>query len=104
MEIIGFQKKPTYTVINPLGERHVALPGPLAKRLAGLEGKVVYCVSQIIMGSEVFIEKMASVLPEFAPGLKVKCVRKPAAYMTDDPELWDEIASDANAVIYGCGA
>jgi len=104
MELINIAKKPTYAVMNPLGEQHVAAPIPLAERLAGLSGKVVYCVSQIIMGSEVFIEKVASALPRYAPGVKVQCVRKPAAYMTDDPELWDEIASQADAVIYGCGA
>jgi hypothetical protein len=104
MELINLEKKFTYAVMNPLGESSQAEPVPLTKRLAGLNGKVVYCVSQIIMGSEIFIEKMAALLPEYAPGVKVKCVRKPAAYMTDDPELWDEIAAEADAVIYGCGA
>lgn len=104
MELINIEKKVTYAVMNPLGEQHAAEPVPLADRLAGLSGKVIYCVSQIVMGSEIFIEKMASVLPRYAPGAEVKCLRKPAAYMTDDPELWDEIASEADAVIYGCGA
>ena len=104
MELLNIEKKPNYAVMNPLGEQHETDPSPPAERLADLRGKVVYCVSQIIMGSEIFIEKVASILPEYAPGVKVKSVRKPAAYMTDDPELWDEIASEADAVIYGCGA
>jgi hypothetical protein len=104
MELINIEKKFAYAVMNPLGEQEAAESAPPAKRLAGLNGKVVYCVSQIIMGSEIFIEKVASLLPRYAPGVKVKSVRKPAAYMTDDPVLWDEIASEADAVIYGCGA
>ena len=104
MELINIQKQFTYAVMNPLGEKHVTAPVSLAKRPDDLNGKVVYCVSQIIMGSEIFIEKVAAALPNYASGVKVKCVRKPAAYMTDDPELWDEIVSEADAVIYGCGA
>lgn len=104
MELINIEKKINYAVMNPVGEQHSAIPAPLAERLPDLSGKVVYCVSQIVMGSEIFIEKVASILPRYSPDIKVKSVRKPAAYMTDDPELWDEIASQADAVIYGCGA
>lgn len=103
MELINISKPPTYAVMNPLGEPKAATPVSLTERLEDLNGKVVYCVSQIIMGSEIFIEKMAPILAASVPGVKVKCARKTAAYMTDDPELWDEIAAEADAVIYGCG-
>ena len=104
MEIMNFQKPATYAVLNPLGEAKTTESLALAERPGNLRGKVVYCVSQIIMGSEIFMDKMAALLPDYAPGVIVKSVRKPAAYMTDDPELWDEIADEADAVIYGCGA
>ena len=104
MEPIILKNDMTYAVLNPNGTRQEVAPNPIASRVSDLNSKVVYCVGQVIMGSEVFIEKVAKALPEYIPGAKVVFKRKPAAYMTDDPELWDEIVSEADALIYGCGA
>jgi hypothetical protein len=30
--------------------------------------------------------------------------KKTSAYMSDDPELWEEIKKEGAAFIYGCGA
>ena len=89
-----------YAALNPSG-LHREVP---ATPLADLRDKVVYCVSQFVMGADVLLEKVAKALQEYAPGVKAVYKRKVAAYMTDEPELWDEIASEADAVVYGCGA
>lgn len=93
-----------FKVINPAGlERNVA-PVPLSTRVTDLSGKVVYCISQYIGGSDVFLQKIAEALPRYAEGVKAIYTRKPANYQIDDPDLWEEIEREADAVIYGCGA
>jgi hypothetical protein len=98
------EKTEAYPVLNPCGEAKVAVPVPLAPRVGNLEGKVVYCISQFVGGADTFMQKVAGALPQQVPGLRTVYRRKPAAYMTDDPELWSEIREKAHAVIYGCGA
>ena len=97
-------KEATFTVLNPSGTQNEALSVPLAARIQDLSGKVVYCISQVIAGSDVFLKKIADALPRYAPGVKAVFVHKSTAYMSDDPELWDEIVKEGDAVIYGCGA
>jgi hypothetical protein len=93
-----------FKVLNPAGlERYVA-PVPLSPRVTDLGGKVVYCISQYIGGSDVFLQKIAEALPRYVANVKTVYRRKPANYQIDDQELWDEIVKEADAVIYGCGA
>ncbi|MCC7487901.1 MAG: hypothetical protein IT529_23270 [Burkholderiales bacterium] len=94
----------SYTVLNPAGEHKQVPAVPLSARLAGLEGRTVYCISQIIGGADVFLKKIAQALPQYAPGVKTVFVHKTTAYMADDPALWSEIATKGHAVIYGCAA
>ena len=93
-----------YAVLNPGGFHREVSATPLAARIPDLTDRVVYCVSQVVMGADILLEKIAKALPEYAPGVRAVYKRKVAAYMTDEPELWDEIASQADALIYGCGA
>lgn len=104
MERQGSQNDGTFTVLNPMGLQRLVESIPLSDRIPELGGKVIYCISQYIGGADVFLEKVATILPEYAPGVRTVFRRKPAAYMTDDPELWNEIEAEADAVIYGCGA
>lgn len=94
----------TFTVLNPTGTQNDVASVPLAARIPDLSGKVVYCISQIVGGADVFLKKIADALPRYAPGVETVFVHKSTAYTTDDPELWDEIVSKGHAVIYGCGA
>jgi hypothetical protein len=89
-----------YAALNPRG-----FPGeikliPPASRVSDLNGKTVYCVSQGETEYP-FLQKVVEQLPKYAPGAKGVVVKKPGVYMSDDPELWNEIAKKANAVIYG---
>ena len=93
-----------FEVLNPTGLMQEGTPIPLAARAPDLTSKVVYCVSQYVGGADVFLKKIADALPHYVPQVKAVYRRKATAYMTDDPELWDEIVKEADAVIYGCGA
>ena len=95
---------PAFAVLNPSGREKEVVPLPLAERRSDLEGKVVYCISQHVGGASVFLAKVAEVLPRHIPGVKTIYVPKSTAYMTDEPELWDEIRAKEAAFIYGCGA
>ncbi len=97
-------KEVLYAALDPRGFKPRVEEIPLGPRVPDLGGKVVYCVSQYVGGSDVFIQKVADALPRYAPGVKAEYRKKPAAYLTDDPELWDEIVRTADAFIYGCGA
>jgi hypothetical protein len=91
-------------VLDPRGVKREEENVPLAPRVPDFNGKVVYCLSQYIGGADIFLKKVADALPQYIHGVKTIYKRKPSAYSTDDPDLWDEIKKEANAVIYGCGA
>jgi len=93
-----------FTVLNPSGVAKEAIPLPLAPRVQDLIGKTVYCVSQHVGDADKFLKKIAEALPALAPGVKAVFRKKTSAYMSDDPELWDEIKKEGSAFIYGCGA
>jgi hypothetical protein len=98
------EKVPVFAVLNPSGREKEVDPLPLAQRQPVLEGKVVYCISQHVGGANTFLAKVAEALPRHIPGVKTIHVPKSTAYMTDEPELWDEIRAKGAAFIYGCGA
>ena len=95
---------PAFAVLNPCGLKKEAAPIALSPRIPDLTGKVIYCVSQHVGGADVFLKKVAEALPRVVPGAKAIYERRTTAYMTDDPELWNAIVKNGNAVIYGCGA
>lgn len=93
-----------FTVLNPSGLAKEAIPLPLAPRDQNLSGKTVYCISQHVGDADRFLKKIAEYLPSLIPGVKAVFRKKTSAYMSDDPELWDEIKKEGAAFIYGCGA
>lgn len=97
-------RQPSFAVLNPAGEPHFAPPLTPTKRLASLEGKTVFCISQVIGGADTFISWVAENLHRHAPGVKTVFIRRETTYMSDDPALWQRVADEADAVIYGCGA
>lgn len=104
MERVSSPDSLSYRVLSPAGLQKGVVSSPLADRMTDPKGKTVYCVSQVVMGADILLGRVAKLLPSYAPGVKAVFKRKPAAYMTDEPEFWDEIASEADAVVYGCGA
>jgi len=97
-------KEIVYTALNPRGiqtARAVKAPSP---RLNSLNGMVVYCVSQHVRGTDTFVRKLVEQLPNYAPGVKPVYKDKPDFFGADVPDLWDEIAAKANALIYSAAA
>jgi hypothetical protein len=93
--------QPRYEVLNPRGfipEIKQVSPSP---RVQELNGKVVYVIDSGIYGTYVFTRKVAEMLPNYFPGVKVFYREKPSYWMSDDPELWDEVKKNGHAFIYG---
>ena len=93
-----------YAVLDPTGKEPKRPSFPLSPRIPDLSDKVIYCVSQYIAGADILLQKIAEALPRYVPRVNAVYRRRTSSYMTDDPELWDEILEKADGVIYGCGA
>ena len=99
-----FETRKPYPVLDPRGIEPKRSSFLLSPRIPDLTDKVIYCVSQHIAGADSLLQKLAEVLPRYAPRVNAVYKRRSSAYMTDDSELWDEIVEKADGVIYGCGA
>ena len=93
-----------YTALNPRGVVPETKLIPLSERISDLKGKVVYCVSQHVGDADIFLKKVADSFPKFAPGINAVFKSKQAVYMSDEEDLWDEITTEADALVYGCAA
>ena len=96
--------EPTYAVLNPQGIKPDIKQFPLAPRLTDFSGKTVYVISQHVGDADIFLKKVTALLPQYLPGVKAVYKDKPSAYMTDDPQLWNETAKNAQTYIYGAAA
>jgi hypothetical protein len=98
------EKKLVYEALNPRGIKSEVKITPLTPRVSNLSGKVVYCVSQHIGNADIFQKKVAEHLAKYAPGVEAVYVSKEGWYGVDEPELWNEIATKGNALIYAAAA
>jgi hypothetical protein len=96
-----FAQEPIYKALNPRATRPEVKQFPLTPRASDLSNKVVYVISQHVGDADIFLKKVANALPKYFPGVKAIYKDKPSAYMTDDPELWNEVAKNANAFVFG---
>ncbi len=92
------------TVLNPAVSEELAERVPLAPRLDTLEGKTIYLVDmnyEGILGTPVMGE-MQAWFAENMPGVQTVLRLKRGNYVSDDPELWKEIAENGgDAVVMG---
>ena len=93
-----------YAALNPRGIQSAVPVTPPSPRLESLNNKVVYCVSQHVRGTDIFVRKLVERMPDFVSGVKAVYMDKPDFFSTDVPELWDEIAEKADALIYAAAA
>jgi hypothetical protein len=91
----------TMEILNPKGYSPPVELVPLSPRIPDLNGKVLYLIDSGIFEAHIFMHRIADLLPEYFPGVKVVYKRKPSVYSSDDPELWDEVLKRANAFVYG---
>ncbi|HME42453.1 MAG TPA: hypothetical protein VKF36_05140 [Syntrophorhabdales bacterium] len=98
-----FCQESVYKVLNPRGIVKEVKITPLAPRVADLNDKVIYLVTPKQEGShiEVALEKIGEALKKRFPNVKVIFKHKPSPYMTDDPDLWNEMVKNGNAFVYG---
>ncbi len=94
----------TISVLDPRGQPTAEiLPLPLAPRLDRLQGKTVYMVDIGFGGGYDFLEEAAAWLHRNIPSIKIELRHKRGNMFLDDPELWTEIKSKGDAVIFGVG-
>ena len=93
--------QPLFKVLNPQAFMPDIHKVPLSARPPDLGGRVVYVIDSGIYGAYVFAEKVARLLPQYAPGVQVRFRSKPSGWTSSDPELWDEVANHGNAFVYG---
>ena len=78
-------------------------PVRMAPRPSGLEGKTVYLVETGFAGSYDFMQEVQAWFSQHLPGVKTVLRRKQGGMFTNDPVLWDEIASQRALAILGVG-
>jgi hypothetical protein len=89
----------THSALNPSGIQTTLDRHPLAPRLPSLDGKVVYFVESF--ARPVFMQELAERLKRYAPGVKTVYVKKTTGFHSDEPELWDKVAREADAMVHG---
>ena len=75
----------------------------MAERLDTLEGKTVYLVSVTFPGSKDFLEELQQWFSNNRPSIKTIFREKKLGWATDEPELWQEIKENGDAVVFGVG-
>jgi hypothetical protein len=75
----------------------------MTKRLDTLEGKTVYLVNVTFAGSREFLEELQDWFSKNRPDIKTVLRDKKLGWATDEPELWQEIKKNGDAVVFGVG-
>jgi len=89
-------------VLNPVGNRPVPDPRPLAPRTGGIDGRTVYLIDGQFDNGPVLLQKVADWLAEHRPDVKTKMARWSMPYQ-QDARLAAAIRDDNGIVIYGVG-
>jgi len=94
------------TVLNPAVTEKFVERTPLAGRLNTLEGKTIYLVDINYegMGITPVIEQIQGWFARNMPKVKLVLKLKDGNYISDDPQLWKEIANNkGDGAIIGIG-
>jgi len=75
----------------------------MAERLDTLEGKTVYLVNVTFPGSREFLEELQEWFLKNRPDIKTVLRDKKLGWATNEPELWQEIKKNGDAVVFGVG-
>ena len=92
-----------FSVMSPLGYPPKITIKPMAPRLEGLDGKVIYLVDPRFDDSGLFMEQLQKVMAARLPGTRTKIVQMNNIYSRDDPKTWEEIQANGDAAIIGVG-
>ncbi len=92
-------------LLNPLGQPETTLQAMhMAERLPTLEGKTVYLVETGFAGAREFMEEVQGWFTRNKPEIKTVFRSKGGNTFANDPELWQEIKNNADAVVFGVGS
>jgi hypothetical protein len=76
---------------------------PMAPRLASLDGKTIFLVSDGFPGADHFLAQVGIWFQKNMPSVKTEYRLKAGAFADDDPKLNVEIRASGNAVIMAIG-
>jgi hypothetical protein len=92
-------------LLNPLGQPEGALQVMhMAERLPTLDGKIVYLVETGFVGAKEFMEEVQGWFTRNKPEIKTVFRSKGYNTFANDPELWQEVKKNADAVVFGVGS
>ncbi len=92
------------TVLDPRGQpTAVVRPMPLAPRLDSIHGKTIYLVDVGFGGGWEFLEETVGWFSRNHPDVKTVLLHKKGIMFVDEPEMWAEMAREADAVVFGVG-
>jgi len=89
--------------LNPKGLPPPIQLVPMAKRLARLDGKTIYLVSDGFPGADHFLAQIGVWFKKNMPSVTTVYRLKAGAFADDDPKLNAEIKANGNAVIMAIG-
>ena len=91
------------TALNPRGIPPPITLIPMAPRLASLDGKTVYLVSDGFPGADAFLNQMSIWFKKNMPSVTTVYRLKAGGFADDDPKLNAEIKEKGQAVIMAIG-
>jgi hypothetical protein len=89
--------------LNPKGLPPTIQLIPMAPRLASLDGKTVYLVSDGFAGADRFLEQIRIWFTKNVPSLTTVYRLKAGGLAGDDPQLWAEIKAKGSAMVMAYG-
>ncbi|MGH9686473.1 MAG: hypothetical protein ACRD5K_05205 [Candidatus Acidiferrales bacterium] len=90
-------------VLNPKGMPPAIQLIPMAPRVASLDGKTIYLVSDGFAGADRFLAQIAIWFQKNKPSVKTIYKLKAGGLAGDDPKLWSEIKANGVAMIMAYG-
>jgi len=92
-------------LLNPVGQPETTLQAMhMAERLPTLEGKTLYLVETGFAGAKEFMEEVQGWFTRNKPQIKTVFRSKGGNTFANDPELWQEVKKNADAVVFGVGS
>jgi hypothetical protein len=99
----GRQSAGKIEVLNPKGFPPAIKLLPMAPRVASLDGKTIYLVSDGFAGADRFLNQIAIWFQKNMPSVKTIYRLKAGGLTGDDPKLWAEIKANGAAMIMAYG-
>ncbi len=91
------------TTLNPKGDPPAIKLYAMAPRVANLDGKLIYLVSDGFAGADRFLAQIAIWFQKNMPSVKTTYRLKAGGLTGDDPKLWAEIKANGAAMIMAYG-